>query len=245
MILHLDLIAGLPLEGLTEFQKSLDDVMALGADAVQLGFLKILMGSGMERLAGKYEIEASASAPYEVVRTGHISSEELQHLKKIAYLLDRLYNSGLFQISTRIISGLVGGFYTFFDRLLKFAEEQGRDLRRMGERELARLLLDYGRGRQEWELFRDAVRADCLIKPRRPMPEECLLKREDWQRAFYRNLPLPYAKNMPQGKRPWHYSRAESFSFDLPRYLSEGILQKRATKVFFDYVEESVREILL
>ena len=37
---HLDLIAGLPLEGLGEFAKSFDDVMDVGAGKVQLGFFE-------------------------------------------------------------------------------------------------------------------------------------------------------------------------------------------------------------
>ena len=37
--LHLDLIAGLPYEGMTEFEKSFNDVYGLQPDMLQLGFL--------------------------------------------------------------------------------------------------------------------------------------------------------------------------------------------------------------
>ena len=44
---HLDLIAGLPYEDVNSFQKSFDDVYAMRPDQLQLGFLKVLKGSGM------------------------------------------------------------------------------------------------------------------------------------------------------------------------------------------------------
>lgn len=44
---HLDLIAGLPMEGYERFARSFDDVYAMGPDQLQLGFLKVLRGSVM------------------------------------------------------------------------------------------------------------------------------------------------------------------------------------------------------
>ena len=46
---HLDLIAGLPLEDYTSFGHSFDDVCRLEPDQLQLGFLKLLKGSGLRR----------------------------------------------------------------------------------------------------------------------------------------------------------------------------------------------------
>lgn len=46
--LHLDLIAGLPYEGMAEFEKSFNDVYGMQPDMLQLGFLKVLPGTVME-----------------------------------------------------------------------------------------------------------------------------------------------------------------------------------------------------
>ena len=48
MHLHLDLIAGLPLENMESFARSFDDVYGLHPHALQLGFLKVLSGTEME-----------------------------------------------------------------------------------------------------------------------------------------------------------------------------------------------------
>ena len=48
---HLDLIAGLPYEDLQSFHRSFNDVYAMQPDQLQLGFLKVLKGSPMHRMA--------------------------------------------------------------------------------------------------------------------------------------------------------------------------------------------------
>ena len=54
MHLHVDLIIGLPGEGMDSFRQSFNDVYALGADMLQLGFLKFLKGAAMMQLVEKY-----------------------------------------------------------------------------------------------------------------------------------------------------------------------------------------------
>ena len=53
---HLDLIAGLPFEDLESFRQSFNDVFALQPDQLQLGFLKVLKGSFMHRMASDYPV---------------------------------------------------------------------------------------------------------------------------------------------------------------------------------------------
>ena len=120
---HLDLIAGLPLEGLGEFAKSFDDVMDVGAEKVQLGFLKVLHGSAMEAEAARYGIEYQKSAPYEVTRTDAIAPAELALLHEIEYLLNRAYNSGLFPQTVRWFSRQCGGYFAFFREWNDLAKE--------------------------------------------------------------------------------------------------------------------------
>lgn len=51
---HLDLIAGLPYEGMDSFRRSFNDVYAREPEQLQLGFLKVLKGSYMEEMASAY-----------------------------------------------------------------------------------------------------------------------------------------------------------------------------------------------
>ena len=67
--IHLDLIAGLPYEDLESFAGSFDNVYALRPDEFQLGFLKVLYGSKMEKDSSLYDIVTADYPPYEVLST--------------------------------------------------------------------------------------------------------------------------------------------------------------------------------
>ncbi len=93
---HIDLIAGLPFEDMCSFENSFNTAYFLGADMLQLGFLKRLYGSPMQKEQGENSGRFCESAPYEVLETPWISSEELLYLHRAEDALERLHNSGRF-----------------------------------------------------------------------------------------------------------------------------------------------------
>lgn len=60
---HLDLIAGLPLEDYGTFRKTFNDVFELRPEELQLGFLKMLRGTGLRNDADKYGYVYMDQAP--------------------------------------------------------------------------------------------------------------------------------------------------------------------------------------
>ena len=94
--IHIDLIAGLPEEDFESFRSSFNMVSGIGADMLQVGFLKILHGSPMEETRELYPCEYNAEPPYEVVSTPWINEAELAVLHKCENELERLYNSERF-----------------------------------------------------------------------------------------------------------------------------------------------------
>ncbi|HHV51654.1 MAG TPA: DUF4080 domain-containing protein [Clostridiales bacterium] len=94
--IHIDLIAGLPFEGLDSFAESFNTAYSLKPHMLQLGFLKLLHGSPMRQNREKYPCRFSERPPYEVVETPWISRDELQLLRYAEDALNRLYNSGRF-----------------------------------------------------------------------------------------------------------------------------------------------------
>lgn len=94
--LHIDLIAGLPYEDMEEFGKSFDIGYSLGADMLQLGFLKVLHGSEIGLNRENYPCEYEDFPPYQVKSTPWLSEKEIELLEKMEDCVDRLYNSGRF-----------------------------------------------------------------------------------------------------------------------------------------------------
>ncbi len=101
--LHLDLIAGLPYETFERFRKSFNDVFALQAKEVQLGFLKMLRGTSLRHNALLYGYQYSPKAPYEIISNNDISIEELKRIHDAEHALEKYWNSGKFKQTMQIL----------------------------------------------------------------------------------------------------------------------------------------------
>lgn len=93
---HLDLIAGLPLEDYESFGHSFDTVYRMKPSQLQLGFLKVLKGSPMQKQAEQYKILSQAEPPYEVLKTPWLSYDDIIRLKGVEEMVETYYNSGQF-----------------------------------------------------------------------------------------------------------------------------------------------------
>jgi anaerobic magnesium-protoporphyrin IX monomethyl ester cyclase len=90
---HLDLIAGLPEEDYTSFRKTFNDVFALRPEELQLGFLKMLRGTGMRLSAEKYEYKYMDHAPYEILENRVLPFSDIVRIKRVEDVLEKYWNA--------------------------------------------------------------------------------------------------------------------------------------------------------
>lgn len=90
---HLDLIAGLPLEDYDTFRKTFNDVFALGPEELQLGFLKMLRGTGLRIDADKYNYSYMEHAPYEILGSDVLPFSDIVRLKRLEDVLEKYWNA--------------------------------------------------------------------------------------------------------------------------------------------------------
>lgn len=121
---HLDLIAGLPNEDYVRFGQSFDAVYALAPEQLQLGFLKILKGSAMEREQEYYGFKYHPQPPYEIMSTKWMSFEKMLRLKAIETMVEVYYNSGQFKMALRYLNHFFLSPFMLFEALGSFYEEQ-------------------------------------------------------------------------------------------------------------------------
>lgn len=117
--LHLDLIAGLPFETFDRFIKSFNDVFALRAKEVQLGFLKMLRGTNLRKNAKRYGYHFDQEAPYEILYNDTISRDELDRIYDAEHALEKFWNSGRFSqtMNTLFDSYYKGKYFELFDEI--------------------------------------------------------------------------------------------------------------------------------
>ena len=122
---HLDLIAGLPLEGYESFAKSFDVVYAMKPEQLQLGFLKVLKGSLMHERTEEYGLIYQDRPPYEVLKTKWMSYGEIIRLKRVEEMTEVYYNSGQFRHTMEYLLGKFGTPFSMYEALAGYYEENG------------------------------------------------------------------------------------------------------------------------
>ena len=122
---HLDLIAGLPWEDYESFRRSFNCVYKMKPDQLQLGFLKVLKGSAMEKEAKEYGMIFKTREPYEILSTKWLSYEEILKLKMVESMVEVYYNSGQFQHTLNWIMRFYEDAFSFFESLGRFYEKKG------------------------------------------------------------------------------------------------------------------------
>ena len=122
---HLDLIAGLPYEDYDIFHQSFNDVYQMKPDQLQLGFLKVLKGSLMQKEAEGYGIVYKEKEPYEVLSTNWLTYGEVLKLKMVESMVEMYYNSGQFWHTLEYLVPLEKDAFTFYEKLGSFYEKKG------------------------------------------------------------------------------------------------------------------------
>lgn len=138
---HVDLIAGLPYEDYASFGRSFDRVYRLGADNLQLGFLKLLRGTKIRREAENHGYVFRSHAPYEVIANQYMRAEELARLKRIETVLELYANKGGFSQSLAFLIERMGDEpFRFFERLADYFYDFGFQHRSHKKEDLYRIL---------------------------------------------------------------------------------------------------------
>ncbi|MBR2847294.1 MAG: DUF4080 domain-containing protein [Clostridia bacterium] len=122
--LHLDLIAGLPGESAKSFKNSFNFAYGLHPHELQLGFLKVLPGTPIEKMSEEYALVHEDKPPYEIISTADISFSELARLKNIELVLE-YYLPESFGNALEILMKKYPTPYNFFDELAQYFEENG------------------------------------------------------------------------------------------------------------------------
>lgn len=122
---HLDLIAGLPYEDYDTFHQSFNDVYQMKPDQFQLGFLKVLKGSLMQKEAEVYGIVYKEKEPYEVLSTNWLTYGEVLKLKMVESMVEVYYNSGQFWHTLEYLVPFEKDAFTFYEKLGSFYEKKG------------------------------------------------------------------------------------------------------------------------
>lgn len=123
---HLDLIAGLPEEDYASFRDTFNDVFAMRPEELQLGFLKLLRGTGLRTEAPKYGYTYVDVAPYEIFSNNVLSFDDIVRIKHAEDVLEKYWNAHRMDHTIEyLVSHVFETPFDFFQGFGTYWEEKG------------------------------------------------------------------------------------------------------------------------
>lgn len=123
---HLDLIAGLPHEDYDRFRQTFNDVFELRPEELQLGFLKMLRGTGLRRDAGQYGYVYMDRAPYEMLGNDLMPFADIVRIKRVEDVLEKYWNAHrMDRTMAYLTEQAYPSAFDFFQRFGDYWEERG------------------------------------------------------------------------------------------------------------------------
>ena len=228
---HLDLIAGLPLEDYSSFEKSFSDVYRLKPDQLQLGFLKVLKGSIIEEECKDYGIAYNNEPPYEVLYTNHLSYDEIIELKGICDMVEVYYNSGQFAYSMEFLEHCFDSPMKLYASLYRFYDKKGIYTLAHSRMRLYEILLKFFE-----ELHIDDSEGESVFKE--ILLFDLCLREALRNRPDYVGTPISYKSfRLICDKNRWDRRgiHLEKFTYDVIESARQGKALKKDSIIMFDY----------
>lgn len=246
---HLDLIAGLPEENYNSFRNTFNEVFALRPEELQLGFLKMLRGTGMRRDADKYGYVYMDHAPYEILGNDILPFADIVRIKRVEDVLEKYWNAHRMDYTVEyLITSQFDSPFDFFQEFGDFWEQRG--WQRIGHQleDLFIRLREFliSRNRDRLPIIEGLMKLDYFLnhkyKPRKIWWEFTLdkTKQGEYLRMIAENpewISDDFVK-LKAGERELHkHAIIEVLPFQLQDYLEDGAIRQDADTLLIVYFE--------
>lgn len=245
---HLDLIAGLPFEDYDIFKKSFNDVFNVYPEQFQLGFLKLLKGSGLRINAEKYGIVYKDKAPYEVLYTNLIDYNKMNMLKNIEEMIEIYYNSGKAINTIKYGIKFFNSPFDFFEQLVTYWVKNNYNNISHSKMKLYEVIYIFIKNTKgiDNNVLNEIVKFDILLNDNiKSLPVWINTKYDndfkDKERKFYNNkeniqkyVPHLEKYDTKQISRMCYF---EKFSIDIEKMINSNfnLINKEEVYILFDY----------
>lgn len=249
---HLDLIAGLPEEDYLSFRKTFNDVFALRPEELQLGFLKMLRGTGLRLRADEHQYIYMDHSPYEILGNSVLTFDDIIKIKQVEDVLEKYWNDHRMDHTIEyLVTHLFPSPFDFFQDFGSYWETKGWG--RIGHQleDLFRRLHHFLQTQDfdDNDIVIDLMKLDYLsrskYKPRKSWWESAYDKKQ--RSLIYQQIlqnPSLLGRDFEAlslgEKELYKHTIIEEFTFDLQEYLQTGkvVLRKTTMLAYFDPSQE-------
>lgn len=234
---HLDLIAGLPEEDYPSFRKTFNDVFQLRPEELQLGFLKMLRGTGLRNRAEQHGYTYMDHSPYEILGNRVLSFNDIILIKQVEDVLEKYWNDHRMDNTLEyLVKHTFPSPFDFFQEFGTYWDNQG--WARIGHQ-----LEDLFQRLQQFLQAKEVDHLDIIVglmkfdylrnhkyKPRKPWWETSLDKKTR-NELYQQVLAAPAILGEAfvglglDEKELYKHTMLEEISFDLNHFLHSGEIQ--------------------
>jgi anaerobic magnesium-protoporphyrin IX monomethyl ester cyclase len=252
---HLDLIAGLPEEDYDSFKKTFNDVFAMRPEELQLGFLKMLRGTGLRIRAAEHDYVYMDHSPYEILKNNVLSFQEISKIKQVEDVLEKYWNDHRMDfIVEYLVTTVFPTPFDFFQEFGQYWDELGWV--RIGHQleDLFQRLWSFlvKRAEEHTPIAHSLMKLDYLrnqkYKPRKPWWNDSLEKED--RTYYYRQiltqpsiLGKDYETLQLQEKDLFKHTVLETINFNLHHFLQLGEIKEEPTILlaYFDQKDQQTK----
>ncbi|WP_066066048.1 B12-binding domain-containing radical SAM protein [Neobacillus soli] len=235
---HLDLIAGLPEEDYSSFRKTFNDVFEMRPEELQLGFLKMLRGTGVRLRAADHQYIYMDHSPYEILSNNVLSFDDIVKIKQVEDVLEKYWNDHRMDHTVEyLVTNVFPSPFDFFQQFGSYWDERGWS--RIGHQleDLFRRLHSFleQMSVENLDVILGLMKYDYLknhkFKPRKPWwgPSFDKGARAKLYKQILEEpslLGIEFEELQMDEKELFKHTMLEELSFDLTRYLSTGEIDK-------------------
>ncbi|SEN33235.1 Radical SAM superfamily enzyme YgiQ, UPF0313 family [Mesobacillus persicus] len=230
---HLDLIAGLPEENYSSFKKTFNDVFAMRPEELQLGFLKMLRGTGLRLRAEDHDYIYMDHSPYEILGNNVLPFSDIIRIKQVEDVLEKYWNDHRMNATIEyLVTRTFSTPFDFFQDFGAYWEEQGWS--RIGHQleDLFKRLYEFlkERNTEDLPIIEGLMKYDYLAgkkqKPRKPWwtLDKDKVQRSEMYKELMASGILPEQLKIPE-KELYKHTVIEEVSFDLDNYLTNSVVE--------------------
>ncbi len=245
---HLDLIAGLPEEDYDTFKKTFNDVFEMRPEELQLGFLKMLRGTGLRLRAADHQYIYMDQSPYEILGNNVLSFDDIIKIKQVEDVLEKYWNDHRMDHTIEyLVTNSFSSPFEFFQLFGSYWEDRGWS--RIGHQleDLFKRLFDFIKSINlpNQDIILSLMKIDYFenakFKPRKSWWEDRLEK--DERSALYhlfleepRLLGDEFVALGIKEKELYKHSIVEELAFDYQEYMQTGVFIREKTNLlaFFE-----------
>ncbi|CAG9620540.1 B12-binding domain-containing radical SAM protein [Sutcliffiella rhizosphaerae] len=247
---HLDLIAGLPEEDYHSFKKTFNDVFAMRPEELQLGFLKMLRGTGLRIRSKDHQYVYMDHAPYEILGNNVLSFDDIIRIKQVEDVLEKYWNDHRMDTTVEhLVTKVFETPFDFFQNFGSFWDKEGWS--RIGHQleDLYKRLYAFLKNEDQDTLtvIESLMKYDYLrhqkFKPRKPWWEDRLAKniRTDLYKQILQDpnsLGQEFMALKLNEKELYKHTMIESVHFDYAYFMDSGTI-KAAESYVLIYFNQS------